>query len=100
MTIDLNAMTTIQIEWGSKVLADTSDTLMVTRLMAVLLADTKTLLRARTDASLLDPFMEKAAEMPFAESQEAAKGFFERGQIGNQGDQREGGIPADSVTPA
>ena len=78
MAIDLSKLTTIQIEWGSQVLANQSDTMVVTRLVAVLLADTKTLLTARKDPASLDPFIEKAAEIPYEESMVAAEDFFER----------------------
>lgn len=78
MTFDLSRMTTIQIEWGSQVLSNQSDPMIVTRLMAILLADTKTLLAARKDESVLDPFIERAAEVPYEDSLEAAETFFEK----------------------
>jgi len=78
MPFDLSKLTTIQIEWGSQVLANQTDTMVVTRLMAIILADTKTLLAARKDPALLEPFIEKAAGEPYEESLVAAEGFFER----------------------
>lgn len=78
MSFDLSRMTTIQIEWGSQVLSNPSDPMIVTRLMAILLADTQTLLKARKDDSVLDRFIERAAEVPYEESLEAAEVFFEK----------------------
>ena len=78
MALDLTKLTTIQIEWGSQVLSNQQDSMVVTRLMAVLLADTKTLLAARKNESALDKFIEEAASIPYEESLEAAEGFFER----------------------
>lgn len=78
MAYDINKLSTIQIEMGSQALADQSDTLVVTRLMAILLADTRTLLAARKDPSVMEPFMVEAAEIPHEESLEVAEGFFEK----------------------
>jgi hypothetical protein len=78
MTIDLSKLTTIQIEWGSQVMSNQADTMIVTRLMSIMLADTKTLLGARKNPDLLEPFIEQAASIPYEESLEAAEGFFER----------------------
>ena len=78
MAFDLSKLTTIQIEMGSQVLSDQSDPMVVTRLMAVLLSDTKTLLKARKDKSVMEPFIEQASDIPYEESLEAAEGFFEK----------------------
>ncbi len=78
MAFDISKLTTIQIETGSRVMSDQDDPMIVLRLMAVLLADTKTLLASRKDPSLMEPFIEKAAEIPYEESLEATEGFFER----------------------
>ncbi len=78
MAYDLSKLTTIQIEWGSRMIADQTDSMLVTRLMAVILADTKTLLAAKKNIDALDPFIEQAAGIPYEDSQKAAEDFFER----------------------
>ena len=82
MTINVKSLTTIQIEWGTRVLsgvdANPKDAMVATMLCAVMLADTKTLLAARKDESVLDPFIEKAADIPADESEQAVSDFFER----------------------
>lgn len=78
MAFDLSKLTTLQLEWGSQVISNQQDPMVVTRLMAVLLADTKTLLAARKEDSQLDRFIEEAASIPYEESLVAAEGFFER----------------------
>jgi hypothetical protein len=78
MSIDLKKLTTIQIEWGSVIMANAGESMMTLRLLSILLADTKTLLAARKDETLLEPFFEQAADISADDAEEAVTGFFER----------------------
>ena len=59
----LKKLTLAQIEVGSTLIAQSGDNIQPSEIVAVYLADTSSLIRAKTDSSALDAYRSQAIEM-------------------------------------